>query len=408
MNCDAIAAILDTHRSARLTAAERTAVDTHLVTCENCAAAWHAQDELLALRLPPVPPTLLDRALQAARVQPSQAPRRSRATLVVGASALLAGAALAGIAVVSLTAPPSADTAAAPTSATPAPATAAPVTAEPIPVVPAAAGAAQSSDGSTDVELVSTSVQLVPFVRVPPTYSPEALAVNLEGYVIIEFTVTATGEVEDAHIVESTDARLDAGALAGVVQWKYLPRIVAGKRAATENVRTRIAFQSQAPNPAAMQRANTPTGPGLSPDSAGFATAMEAAWRRVIADDLRGAELALDEFRATYALRPFTEGEVWNAYAYVYTLQASYDRAIDAYESAITVFARAGLPTQGRWVELANLYYARNQYDLALNTLLRPQRASTGDGARRFTPEAEALLEKLRALGITEETVSAR
>ncbi len=41
-----------------------------------------------------------------------------------------------------------------------------------------------------------------------------------------------------------------------------------------------------------------------------------------------------------------------------------------------------------------------------LNTLLRPQRANTGD-APRFTPEAEALLEKLRALGITEETVPA-
>jgi tetratricopeptide (TPR) repeat protein len=126
----------------------------------------------------------------------------------------------------------------------------------------------------------------------------------------------------------------------------------------------------------------------------------------VIADDLRGAELALDEFRATYALRPFTEGEVWNAYAYVYTLQGSYDRAIEAYESAIAVFARAGL-TQGRWVELANLYFARNQYDLALNTLLRPQRANGGT-ERRWSPEAEALLEKLRALGITEESVSAR
>jgi len=408
MDCDAIAAILDTHRSARLTAAERTTVDTHLISCADCATAWHAQSELLALRVPPVPATLLDRALRAARAQPSSAPRRSRAPFVV-ASVLLAGAALAGIAVVTLTAPPSADTSAAPTSATPAPAaaaldTAAPATAALAPVVPAATSATQPSDGSRDVEFVNTSVQLVPFLRVPPDYPPDALAQNVEGSVIIESTVTAVGLVENARVVESTDARFEAAALNAIVQWKYLPRIVAGKRAATENVRTRISFQTQT-SPSAAQAAK-PTGPGLPLDSAAFGLTMETAWRRVIADDLRGAELALDEFRATYALSPFTQGEVWNAYAYVYTLQGNYDRAIDAYESAIAVFAGAGF-TQGRWVELANLYFARNQYDLALNTLLRPHRANNSD-ARRYTPEAEALLEKLRALGITEETVPAR
>jgi tetratricopeptide (TPR) repeat protein len=192
------------------------------------------------------------------------------------------------------------------------------------------------------------------------------------------------------------------------VQWKYLPRIVAGKRTATENVRTRITFQLAPTAPqAASQRAYQPTGPGLLLDSAAFETTMLAAWQRVIADDLRGAELALDEFRATYALPPYTQGEVWNAYGYVYTLQGSYDRAIDAYESAIAILAGTGMTTQGRWVELANLYFARNQYDMALNTLLRPQRATPGS-TRRASPEAQALLDKLSALGITEETIGTR
>ena len=404
MNCNGVAAILDSHRNARLTAAERTTVDEHLSTCEDCDAAWHAQTELLALRVPPLPATLLERALLAARVPSRAQPRRTWLPIAVGAT-LLAGAALAGIAVVSLTAPPSAETAAAPTSATPAVSSAAPATSALVPVVPAAAGAAQPSDGSTDVQLVNTSLQLVPFVRIAPVYPADALAENLEGYVIIELTVTATGEVEDAHVVESTDARLEAASLRAVEQWKYLPRIVAGKRSATENVRTTINYQtSKTPLTAAMQQAMAPIGPGLPLDTAAFETTMLTAWQRVIADDLRGAELALDEFRATYALPAFTEGEVWNAYAYVYTLQANYDRAIDAYESAIAVYARAGPSRQGRWVELANLYFARNQYDLALNTLLRPHRASDGD-ARRYTPEAEALIEKLRALGVTEETL---
>ena len=241
----------------------------------------------------------------------------------------------------------------------------------------------------------------------PPVYPPDALAENLQGNVIIESTVTATGEVKDARVVESTDARLAAAALDAFVQWKYLPRIVAGKRVATEGVRTTVRFQtSPTPRGAGIQRPLDPAAPGLPFDSVAFGVTMMTAWQRVIADDLRGAELALDEFRATYALPPFTEGEIWNAYAYVYTLQGSYDRAIEAYENAIAVFASSG-STQGRWVELANLYFARNQYDLALNTLLRPHRATDRD-ARRYSSEAKALLEKLRALGVTEESVPAR
>jgi TonB family protein len=270
--------------------------------------------------------------------------------------------------------------------------------------------AAPPSDLGVAAEFINTSLQLVPFVRVNPDYPPEALTEKLEGRVIVELTVTATGEVEDAHVVESTDARFDASALSAVQQWKYLPRIVAGKRAATENMRTMLTFQLQpAPAESALRRAYEPIGPGLPLDSKAFETTMLTAWQRVITDDLRGAELALDEFRATYALPAFTQGEVWNAYAYVYTLQANYDRAIDAYETAIAIFTQAGMTpgvTQGRWVELANLYFARNQYDMALNTLLRPRRASN-DATRRMSPEAQALMEKLRALGITEETVPA-
>ena len=403
MNCNEVATILDDHRAQGLTPAERCAVDEHVLGCADCAAAWHAHSELSAVELPPVPATLLDRALRAVHPAPATAPRRSRAPFVV-ASVLLAGAALAGIAVVSLTDPPSADTAAAPTSATPAPESAAPATSAPAPVVPAAAGTAQPGDGATVLEYVNTSMELVPFFRFPPSYPPDAAAAGVEGVVTIELTVTVKGLVEDARVVESTDARLNAAALEAVKQWKYLPRIEAGKRTATENVRLRVNFRL-ARTPAETQQVTQPTGPGLPFDSAAWGLTMETAWQRVIVDDLRGAELALDEFRATYALPPFTQGEIWNAYAYVYTLQGSYDRAIEAYEAAIAVFARGGF-TQGRWVELANLYFARNQYDMALKTLLRPSRESA-DGPRRFTPEAQALLDKLRALGITEETVPA-
>lgn len=405
MNCNGVAAILEDHRVARLSPAERCDVDQHLHDCADCAAAWHADSALRELPIPAASASILDRvqdALAATALRTATPRRRAPAPWLIGAL-LAAGAALAGVMVVSLTDPPSADTAATATRAMPATATTATVP-EPS-TASAPANAAPPNGDAIASEFVTTSMQLVPFLRVPPVYPPEPLAEALAGRVVIELDVTATGEVEDARVAESTDARFDASALAAVQQWKYLPRIVAGKRAAADDIRVTINYQPS-PN-AATERATTPIGPGLTLDAAAFESTMLTAWQRVIADDLRGAELALDEFRATYALTPFITGEVWNAYAYVYTLEGSYDRAIDAYEQAITVFERAG-SSQGRWVELANLYFARNQYDMALNTLLRPRRAS-GDATRpRMTPEAEALMQKLHALGITEETVPAR
>ena len=94
MSCNDIASILDTHRTARLTPAERAVVDAHLLACTDCAAAWHGHSELLALRVPAMPAALLERALLASRSPRSAEPRRARMGLVIG-SALLAGAALA-------------------------------------------------------------------------------------------------------------------------------------------------------------------------------------------------------------------------------------------------------------------------------------------------------------------------
>ena len=108
MSCNDIASILDTHRSARLAPAERARVDAHLAACADCTAAWHAQNELLALRVPAMPATLLERALLASRLPQSAPARRARMPVVIG-SVLLAGAAAAAVTIVSMTRSPSAE-----------------------------------------------------------------------------------------------------------------------------------------------------------------------------------------------------------------------------------------------------------------------------------------------------------
>jgi tetratricopeptide (TPR) repeat protein len=97
-------------------------------------------------------------------------------------------------------------------------------------------------------------------------------------------------------------------------------------------------------------------------------------------------------------------------YGYLYTVSGNYDRAIDAYESAVAE-ARAGYTSHTQWVSLANLYYARHQYDMALRTLLKYKQRATELRAqqperRNFpVPEVENFIERLRALGVTEETL---
>jgi tetratricopeptide (TPR) repeat protein len=126
---------------------------------------------------------------------------------------------------------------------------------------------------------------------------------------------------------------------------------------------------------------------------------------RLANDDLRGVELQLDEMQALFGA---DRADLWSFYGYLYTVQGNYDRAIEAYERGATISLR-GQPRSGPWLALANLYFARHQYDVALKTLLRPQQATNGaapaGGTSVLGAEADALLERLRALGVTQDTL---
>jgi len=396
MDCTEVAAILDTHRSRRLAAAERAAVDMHLSDCDDCAAAWLAQSELLALRVPPMPTTLPQRALLASRAPQSAEPRRARMPIVMG-SVLLAGAALAaGVTIVTMTREQSVPRGTAPDVERSAAPAAPGATLEP--VTPAdAAPATPPGDGVTSVELVETALSIVPLVRHNPQYPARALARGVEGQVQVKFDVTAAGVVENVSVVESSDAQFEDATVEAVAQWRYLPRIAAGKRVATEGVRTVIRFALQGdqtpPNPRQDREAEAQR------ESLVFSAGLKVALDRLAADDLRGAELQLDEVQAVHGA---AYGQLWNFYGYLFTVQGNYDRAIDSYETAVSAFSRNGTPREAPYVPLANLYFARHQYDMALKTLLRP---NLPGGNRVMSPEADALAQKLNALGVTAETL---
>lgn len=63
-----------------------------------------------------------------------------------------------------------------------------------------------------------------PTVRIPPPYPDNCRARGAEGVVIVEFDVTAEGEVVNPRIVTSANACLDRTVLNTIQKWKYQPK----------------------------------------------------------------------------------------------------------------------------------------------------------------------------------------
>jgi tetratricopeptide (TPR) repeat protein len=177
------------------------------------------------------------------------------------------------------------------------------------------------------------------------------------------------------------------------------PPIVAkhGESAGTSEAKFPSAAPSRGPQ---MSGKDSPAPQSANPvDFAAFEIWLTNAWQRAAGGDLRGAELVLDELSATYDLDDSQNNRVWTFYGYIYTRYADYGRAIDAYEKAVATKTGYGSDLS---TSLADLYFARHQYDKALKTLLaHKQRLTSG----RISPEAAAMIDKLRALGVTEETL---
>lgn len=80
--------------------------------------------------------------------------------------------------------------------------------------------------------------------RPEPAYPQQALARGIEGDVILEFTVTATGTTRDLRVLDANPAGVfEAAALAAAHEFRYQPRIVAGTPVDVPGVRSRIRFQ---------------------------------------------------------------------------------------------------------------------------------------------------------------------
>lgn len=99
-------------------------------------------------------------------------------------------------------------------------------------------GAPGAGDG------VAGGSEAVPLVRVSPLYPPRAQARGVEGWVLLEFTITPEGTTKDIEVVDADpDGYFERAAKDAVKRYKYKPRIVDGVAVDWPGVRLMISFE---------------------------------------------------------------------------------------------------------------------------------------------------------------------
>lgn len=89
----------------------------------------------------------------------------------------------------------------------------------------------------------SSDGEYLPIVKVQPSYPRRALSRGIEGYVIVEFTVTKTGAVRDPVVIEAEPKNIfNKAAMKAVLKFKYKPRVVDGEPIESPGVRNKISF----------------------------------------------------------------------------------------------------------------------------------------------------------------------
>jgi len=84
----------------------------------------------------------------------------------------------------------------------------------------------------------------LPLVTVAPLYPRRAQDRNIEGWVLLELTVTEKGAVKDVHVLSCEPSDIFNGAaIKAAEKFKYKPRVINGKAIEVRGVRYKMSFE---------------------------------------------------------------------------------------------------------------------------------------------------------------------
>jgi protein TonB len=97
-------------------------------------------------------------------------------------------------------------------------------------------------DGAIPLGALNEDGDIFPIFRVEPAYPTVARIRRINGWVDLEYTVTAQGSVTDIVVIKSEPlSTFDASAVAALSKWRFRPRVLDGRPVPTR-VEQRIHF----------------------------------------------------------------------------------------------------------------------------------------------------------------------
>ncbi len=85
----------------------------------------------------------------------------------------------------------------------------------------------------------------LPIVKVAPIYPQRALSRGIEGYCVVQYTVTRQGTIRDPMIVEDqcTSSLFHRASLQAALKFKYKPRVVDGQAIEVRGVQNKFTYE---------------------------------------------------------------------------------------------------------------------------------------------------------------------
>ena len=104
----------------------------------------------------------------------------------------------------------------------------------------------------TDIDLTSGGFSLgvgegdyLPIVKVAPIYPRRAVSRGVEGFCIVEYTVTRSGTTRDARVIpdQCSSSLFEKASVDAALKFKYKPRVIDGEAVEVPGVRNKFTYE---------------------------------------------------------------------------------------------------------------------------------------------------------------------
>ncbi len=95
-------------------------------------------------------------------------------------------------------------------------------------------------DGSP---VLNADSDVLPIARATPLYPTRAIQAGLEGWVLVEFTVTRGGTTREVIVIDSSNRLFESAAIDAAYRFRYRPRMIDGEAVEVSGVRNLFTFE---------------------------------------------------------------------------------------------------------------------------------------------------------------------